>query len=217
MENNKEATMEPLLMVLIPSLFGGLVLAWLIARNRSTTPPTFVPRRLEAPSPSLINMSSIKVEGLGGLGMVAAVIAVAIADSRIRLAMIIALILGGGLALALIAMRGRTKGSGSTDGPDDRSMLHLEGERAEIAEATECTTKERRQRRQTKEMLRVVQSSRVLRLDGPEHLLRSSSLASFLRCELRSLRGLRYLLHHTNLKILAVERAGSGYRGSSAL
>jgi hypothetical protein len=117
--------MEPLLMVLIPGLFGGLVLSWLIARNRSTTPPTLVPRRLEAPSPSLINMSSIKVEGLGGLGMVAAVIAVAIADSRIRLAMIVALVLGGGLALALIAIRGRARGSRVNGDPDDRSMLHL--------------------------------------------------------------------------------------------
>ena len=113
-------------MALIPGLFGGLILSWLIGRYRSTTPPTFVPRRLEAPSPSLINMSSIKVEGLGGLGMVAAVIAVAIADSRIRLAMIIALVLGGGLAMGLIAMRRREAESRSNGGPDD-SVLHIYG------------------------------------------------------------------------------------------
>jgi len=150
--------MEPLLMVLIPGLFGGLILSWLIGRHGSTTPPTFVPRRLEAPSPSLINMSSIKVEGLGGLGMVAAVIAVAIADSRIRFAMIIALVLGAGLAIGLIAMRRRAAETGSSAGPDDRSLLHLE----------------------------------------------------------RALPSLRPT-HHTNLKILAVERSESGCRGSSAL
>lgn len=121
--------MEPLLLVLIPGLFGGLVLSWLIGRHQSTTPPTFVPRRLEAPSPSLINMSSIKVEGLGGLGMVAAVIAVAIADSRIRLAMIIALVLGGGLALGLIAIRRRNAESVRHGGPDD-PILHIYGSAA---------------------------------------------------------------------------------------
>jgi hypothetical protein len=123
----QEAIMEPLLIILIPGLLGGLVLAFLIARNRRSTPPTFVPRRLEAPSPSLINMAHIKIEGLGGLGLVAAVIAVAIADPRIRLAIIIAFVLGAGLALALIAARRRTGSlpSGGDD-HDDRSMLHLD-------------------------------------------------------------------------------------------
>ena len=119
--------METLLMVLIPGILGGFLLSLLIARFRRTTPPTFVPRQLEAPSPSLINMAHIKIEGLGGLGMVAAVIAVAIADPRIRLAIIIAAVLGAGLALGLIAARRRTGSlpSGGDD-HDDRSMLHLE-------------------------------------------------------------------------------------------
>ena len=79
--------MEPLLIILIPGILGGLVLSLLIARNRRGTPATFVSKPLEAPSPALINMAHIKVEGLGGLGLVAAVTAVAIADPRIRLAM----------------------------------------------------------------------------------------------------------------------------------
>jgi hypothetical protein len=121
--------MEPLLIILIPGLFGGLLLSFFIARNRRGTAATFVPRRLEAPSPSLINMSSIKVEGLGGLGMVAAVIAVAIADPRIRLAVIIAGVLGGGLALFLIRARRSSGGLHSGDGPDGDSLLHLENRR----------------------------------------------------------------------------------------
>ena len=68
--------MEPLLIILIPGIFGGLVLSLLIARNRRGTPPTFVSRPLDAPSPALINMAHIKVEGLGGLGLVAAQFAV---------------------------------------------------------------------------------------------------------------------------------------------
>jgi hypothetical protein len=121
--------MDPLLFILIPGLFGGLVLALLIAVTRRGTSATFVPRHLEAPSPSLINMAHIRVEGVGGLGMVAAVVIVALTDSRIRLATIMAIVLGGGLALVLIAMRRRNGSLPSTgDGPEDRSVLHLEGD-----------------------------------------------------------------------------------------
>ena len=100
--------MEPVLIVLIPGLVGGLVLALLIASIRQGTSPTFVPRRLAAPSPALINMAHIPIEGVGGLGMVAAVLVVAVSDPRIRLATILAAVLGAGLALLLIAVRRRT-------------------------------------------------------------------------------------------------------------
>jgi hypothetical protein len=120
--------MDPLLFILIPGLVGGLVLALLIASTRRGTAATFVPKRLEAPSPSLINMANIRVEGVGGLGMVGAVVIVAVADSRIGLATIMALVLGGALALVLITMR-RQNGSlpSAGGGPEDRSVLHLEG------------------------------------------------------------------------------------------
>jgi hypothetical protein len=121
--------MDPLLIILIPGLFGGLVLALLIAATRRGSAPTFVPRRLAAPSPTLINMAHIRVEGVGGLGMVGAVAIVAATDPRIGLATIMALVLGGGLALVLIAMRRRTGSLPSAgDGPEDRSVLHLECE-----------------------------------------------------------------------------------------
>src|SRR5689334_18971327 len=129
--------MEPLLIVLIPGILGGLVLSVLIARNRRGTPATFVSRPLDAPSPALINMAHIKVEGLGGLGLVAAVTAVAIADPRIRLAMIVALVLGGGLALFLISTRRRTGAMPSSgDGPEDRSLLHLGAESRRTSHAS---------------------------------------------------------------------------------
>ena len=120
--------MEPLL-ILIPGLFGGLVLALLMKGRRRGSPSTFVPIHLAAPSPTLINMANIRVEGVGGLGLVGAVVIVALEDSRIGLATIVALVLGAGLALALIAMRRRTGSLPSAgDGPDDRSVLHLETE-----------------------------------------------------------------------------------------
>jgi hypothetical protein len=122
--------MEPLLVILLPGILGGLVVALLIALRPGRTSSTFVPRRLEAPSPALINMAHIRIEGLGGLGMVAAVVAVAIADSRIRGAIILAAVLGIGVALALIAIRRRTGALPSGgDGPDDRSLLHLDPRR----------------------------------------------------------------------------------------
>ena len=83
-----------------------------------------MPRHLAAPSPSLINMAHIQVEGIGGLGMVAAVVAVAIADPRIRLATLIAGCLGTGLALVLIALRRRSGAMPwSGDGTDNRFTL----------------------------------------------------------------------------------------------
>lgn len=137
--------MEPLLIILVPGLLGGLVLALLIALTWQKPPSTVVNRRLEPPSPSLINMANIRVEGIGGLGMVAAVVAVAVADPRIRLATILASVLGVGLALVLIRMR---RGTGalpsSGDGPDDRSILHLDGERRQTHLASRRRTVERR-------------------------------------------------------------------------
>ena len=119
--------MEPILIVVVAGLAGGLLLALLIAVKPHRPPSTFVPRRLDDPSPALINMAHIRVEGLGGLGLVAAVVAVAIADSRIREATIAAAVLGTALALTLIALRRRTGAMPSGgDGPDARSILHLD-------------------------------------------------------------------------------------------
>ncbi len=122
--------MEPLVIILVPGLFSGLVLALLIAGTRQRSQFIIVPRRLAAPSPALINMAHIRVEGVGGLGMVAAVLVVAASDPRIRLATLVASVLGAVLALVLIAMRRRTGALPSRgDGPDDGSTLRIDGER----------------------------------------------------------------------------------------
>jgi hypothetical protein len=140
--------MEPLLMILVPGLLGGLVLALLIAGNRKGTASIVVPTRLESPSPAMINMAHIRVEGIGGLGMVGAVVVVAISDPRIGLATMLASVLGVGLALALIATRRRTGslpsgGDGadrqSTLGIDDeRRRTYLAGVRASTADVEHC-------------------------------------------------------------------------------
>ena len=118
--------MEPLLVILVPGVVGGVVLALLIALRPARKGAIVVPRRLDAPSPALINMAHIRVEGLGGLGLFAAVVAVAIADPRIRLAILIAAVVGSAAAFVLIWIRRRTGALPSAgNGPGDRSLLHL--------------------------------------------------------------------------------------------
>jgi hypothetical protein len=122
--------MEPLL-ILPLGIAGGLAVALLLASARRKHPSTVVvPRRLAAPSPSLINMAHIPVEGVGGLGIVAAVAVVAVLDPQLRLVTLLAFVLGAALALGMIAFRrhdaARTSGG---NGEDDGSTLHLNSER----------------------------------------------------------------------------------------
>jgi hypothetical protein len=121
--------MEPL--VILPlGLCGGLILALVLASDRLKHPSTVVvPRRLAAPSPSLINMAHIPVEGVGGLGMVAAVAVVAILDPQIRLATLMSFLLGAAFAFTLIALRRRETPNRAGGDDDDGSTLHLDGER----------------------------------------------------------------------------------------
>ncbi|MGH9311124.1 MAG: hypothetical protein ACRD1U_17235, partial [Vicinamibacterales bacterium] len=95
--------MEPLLIILVPGILGGIVMALLLVTRRIAIRRPVGDRHLEPPSPTLINMAHIRVEGVGGLGMVAAVVAVAVVQPHIRAAMVIAAVLGVGLALLLIA------------------------------------------------------------------------------------------------------------------
>ena len=119
--------MEPLLIILIPGVLGGLVVAALIARTRLGVRTGGRGGQLAPPSPYLINMAHIRVEGGGGLGMVAAVIAVALADPRIRVAIAIAAVLGAALAFVLIAHRRRHGGPLEGGGaPGAHSMLRLD-------------------------------------------------------------------------------------------
>jgi hypothetical protein len=97
---------EFLLIVVIPGLLGGILTAFLLARYRER-PGTPHVRPLAAPSPGLINMAHIRIEGIGGLGLVAVSIAVAIQVPRIRMTMAVALALGTVLGTVLIALRRR--------------------------------------------------------------------------------------------------------------
>jgi hypothetical protein len=112
--------MEPLLIVLVPGVLGGIILAVLLGSRWIDLRTPGVERRMAPASPSLINMAHIPVQGGGGLGIVAAVIAVALADPRIRVAIGIAALLGVVFAAVLVAWR-RERGPLSSGGGDSAS------------------------------------------------------------------------------------------------
>jgi hypothetical protein len=116
--------MESLLMLVVIAVLGGIILALLLGSRWIDLRSRGIERPLESTSPSLINMAHIPVRGGGGLGIVAAVIAVALADPRIRVAIGIAALLGVVLAAVLIARR-RERGPLSSGGGDSASPSML--------------------------------------------------------------------------------------------
>ena len=64
-----------------------------------------VRRALPPPSPSLINIARIPIDGVGGLGMVLVAVTVAISVPWIRLSVLTGLVLGAAAAAALITWR----------------------------------------------------------------------------------------------------------------
>jgi hypothetical protein len=116
--------MEPVLYILTGGVLGGVLVALSIGRFGWGSGAAGPAKRLEQPSPSLINMAHIPVEGLGGLGLVAMAIVVTLAQPPIRAAIGAGVVLGLLLAVVLIAMR-RRRGPlpSGTDDPGAHSML----------------------------------------------------------------------------------------------
>jgi hypothetical protein len=118
--------MEPLIIIILPGLLGGVVLALLFSRFRGESGIALGDPRLEPPTTNLINMAHIRVAGVGGLGMVAMAITVAIFLPRIRLTMAIAVVLGAALAAVLIALRRRQGPLPSSNQPGAHAMFSIE-------------------------------------------------------------------------------------------
>lgn len=111
--------MEAFLMIGIPGLLGGLLLAVLLFRFQHPSTDASDSLRPALMSPNAINMARIRVNGIGGLGMVAMSLVVAIFVPAIRVAMAVALVLGVLFAVALIARqrkRGPLPSSGARPG-----------------------------------------------------------------------------------------------------
>lgn len=99
---------DPVTAVVVPGFLGGLVIAAVIvlmARRQHQVPPVVLPYRPLPISTDVINMASIKVAGLGGLGLVAMSAAVALNVPRIFESVALGFALGACMALVLIVRR----------------------------------------------------------------------------------------------------------------
>ncbi|CAN5841041.1 hypothetical protein BH18ACI5_BH18ACI5_24170 [soil metagenome] len=102
--------MNPLTLVVVLGFLGGLILAAvviLLQRRQQFTPSVIVSTRLPVTT-DVINMASIKVTGIGGLGLVAMAAAVAVDVPLIGQSIAVGLALGMSGALVAILWRRRT-------------------------------------------------------------------------------------------------------------
>src|SRR5258708_31341177 len=123
-----------LLALVLPAVVGGLLLAGvLVGLNRRPSSGVATRSTLEPMSPDLINMAHIRVAGVGGLGMLGAVVVTAMSLPEIGGAMVAAVGLGAAIAVGLIAYRGRPSVPGP-DGHDGRppSVLALDDRAARV-------------------------------------------------------------------------------------
>ena len=104
--------MDPVTLIIVPGLLGGLVIAVLFFwwQRRSSPPPVVPSFRPDEASTDVINMSSIKVAGIGGLGLVAMAAAVALDVPRIGQTLAIGAVCGALIAAVMIYRR-RSSGS----------------------------------------------------------------------------------------------------------
>ncbi len=97
---------DPVTLVVVPGLLGGIIIALVIVRFQRHSLSRIDP--FESISTDVINAARIRVAGLGGLGLVAMALVVAVAVPRIGVPLAVGLVLGAGLAVLLIAYRNRT-------------------------------------------------------------------------------------------------------------
>ena len=104
--------MDPVTLVLVPGIVGGLAVALAVLwSNRRSRRPSVVARRQDSDGPmtDMINMASIKVAGVGGLGLVAMATTVALNVPQIGVTIGLGLVLGSVAAVILI-LRARRAG-----------------------------------------------------------------------------------------------------------
>jgi len=100
--------MDPVTMVLVPGLIGGALFAlafFLLNRRDAHADAVIMPDRSLPISTDIINAASVKVAGIGGLGLVAMAATVALNIPRIFETMRLGLVLGTAGALFLIIRR----------------------------------------------------------------------------------------------------------------
>jgi hypothetical protein len=100
--------MDPVTAVLVPGLLGGCIIAaviLLLQHRQDHANTVVVPYRPLPISTDVINMASIKVVGVGGLGLVAMAATVALNVPRIFETTAIGLVAGTLMAIVMIVRR----------------------------------------------------------------------------------------------------------------
>jgi hypothetical protein len=118
--------LSPFAVVVIPGLLGGVIVSLVLwYRGRHSPPPEQVRDVFgsDTRSTDVINFSSVRVAGVGGLGLVIVAATVALEFERVAMTMAIGL-LGGSLAAFLLIVRRRRAGlSGDHGDPGARAFL----------------------------------------------------------------------------------------------
>lgn len=110
--------MDPVTLIVVPGFVGGLVIAAIVValqRRSSGNASVVVPYKQAPLTTDVINMASIKVAGVGGLGLVAMAAAVALDVRRIGETIALGLACGVVIALVMIVRR-RESGSMPSSG-----------------------------------------------------------------------------------------------------
>ena len=98
--------MEAIIVLAIAGVVGGLAMAaWLFRFNRTHSTNPLDARAPQDGPTDIINMAHIRVEGVGGVGMVLMAIAVALGIPQVGKSMAAGLLLGGLMAMILIRCR----------------------------------------------------------------------------------------------------------------
>ena len=117
---------SPFALIVIPGVIGGLIAAVILWRRGRHAPPSGPVRDVfgsDVSSTDVINFATIRVAGVGGLGVVIVALAVALQYQRVGLALAIGLA-GGALAAGLLIVRRRQTGlSGGGGDPRARTIL----------------------------------------------------------------------------------------------
>ena len=109
--------MDLALILLLPGFLGGLVFAGvaILLHRKGSRPSLDMPYRQDPISIDMINMASIKVAGVGGLGLVAMAAAVAWDIPRIAQSMALGIVFGA-VAAAIVILRRRQTGAMPSSG-----------------------------------------------------------------------------------------------------
>ena len=103
--------MDPVTLVLIPGILGGIVIALVASYNRlwprrpALLAPPYEP---DEPITNMYNISGVRVAGIGGLGLLAMAATVALNVPMIGAVMATGVLLGGAFAVGLILYKRRS-------------------------------------------------------------------------------------------------------------